>query len=516
MQDAYEQLQDELREAVGDAAYWRELAEARGEGCAEPLKARGSEAGASHNKVATPPAPSEEVELPCVEDIEKQQVEPGSRQALRLEMLKDAQTQVLRWRRLAEQRGEELERLRNKEQAHLQSNSPTGHTSPGSARDGARWPGGSFASNRFAHTSPIGLSRNFAARSPHSRISPRLHQTPPRSPATPSAASKRPCTRPVEAVADQVPGCSVSESAPAEREATSAAPSESEPESPARSAISGSSRHSQPLAASVSATLGRTSSEPRGLATGGSAAAAALRRSSAKFGGGNALSSEEGSDRAPSAAVAALSAAPTEVSPATNRRILFANAVPAREKEGSSSSNSSVCSVPTPARAWGPGSAPRRCVGLGLPTRRKPERKEAPHCVQSPSAAADMSQGAVLTRPRTSNCMAMSPSAKAARRGTVSLGQPSRRSSMLPTGGPDFVSNGLSFDSPRMGCQTPPHPASGTRTPPCGFPPFRPPPCSFGSPSANFKGFQGPRVENATVENGEAEVARSPGCRSPA
>jgi hypothetical protein len=107
LQDAYEQLQDELREAVGDAAYWRELAEARGEGCAEPLKAHGSEAGASHNKVATPPAPSEEVELPCVEDIEKQQVEPGSRQALRLEMLKDAQTQVLRWRRLAEQRGEE-------------------------------------------------------------------------------------------------------------------------------------------------------------------------------------------------------------------------------------------------------------------------------------------------------------------------------------------------------------------------------------------------------------------------
>merc|ERR1719316_867429 len=31
LQDAYEQLQDELREAVGDAAYWRELAEARGE-----------------------------------------------------------------------------------------------------------------------------------------------------------------------------------------------------------------------------------------------------------------------------------------------------------------------------------------------------------------------------------------------------------------------------------------------------------------------------------------------------
>merc|ERR1719456_1475069 len=31
LQDAYEQLQDELREAVGDAAYWRELAEARAE-----------------------------------------------------------------------------------------------------------------------------------------------------------------------------------------------------------------------------------------------------------------------------------------------------------------------------------------------------------------------------------------------------------------------------------------------------------------------------------------------------
>jgi hypothetical protein len=31
LQDAYEELQEELRDAVGDAAYWKELAEARAE-----------------------------------------------------------------------------------------------------------------------------------------------------------------------------------------------------------------------------------------------------------------------------------------------------------------------------------------------------------------------------------------------------------------------------------------------------------------------------------------------------
>lgn len=110
LQEAYEDLQTELKEAVGDVAYWRELAEARAE-------AQGADAGKAANvEVQTATAPPETLEEAeaAINGSSIPAVEPNTREALRADMLQDAKDQAARWRKVAEKRAEELSVLRRR------------------------------------------------------------------------------------------------------------------------------------------------------------------------------------------------------------------------------------------------------------------------------------------------------------------------------------------------------------------------------------------------------------------
>jgi len=438
LQDAYEQLQEELREAVGDAAYWKELAEARAEmtgailvgpprpATTEPEPVVVEEFG---NEAEVEVKPEAEVEALVEQSIAEDEPDnemvhivkecTSVREVLHSEMLKDAQEQVKKWRGLAEVREEENVRLRR----HLAHNS-----SPSSPRvDSAEREVGGAPPNRlrggnFPASSMAGLTWGI---SPFARASA---QTPPRSRSS---------------------AIGLNEQQPNQRPASQSAPRT--PKSPAVN-----STHCSPgRARDRTPTCG----------------------------------ADDESSRFPCAAVAGLAACtPLGTNAQTNRRILFSASSPSGppsstqatsvgktsvNEHSTSSSSLPVRAVPTPARgAFGLGSRPR--LGLGTPSRRKEPKQETAVEVQdqqrhygSPSAA-DLTSSS-MEPSRTSigsrSWASMSPAKTITRRLTVGLGQPSRRSTVPnPRSGQATIRE----DSPRASCLTPPrtgsvpfHPRSG-------------------------------------------------------
>jgi hypothetical protein len=176
-----------------------------------------------------------------------------------------------------------------------------------------------------------------------------------------------------------------------------------------------------------------------------------------------------------------------------------------------SSSSLSVRTVPTPARgAFGLGARP--CLGLGTPSRRKEPKQESTSAVQeqqrqcgSPSATdlasstMEPSRASIASRSRPS----MSPgrgrassgraSLTSARRLTMGLGQPTRRSTIPNSrSGPATARE----DSPGARCLTPPR----TGSPPAAQVPFR-----FRS-SAHLNGSREASVGSQEVSVGETSV----------
>jgi len=408
LQDAYEQLQEELREAIGDSAYWKELAEARAEitggtltGPPRPTtnEPEGGVVGEMENEIEVAVQPEAEVEVEAEQTTAKEDVEDdivhvgkegsNAREVLHCEMLKDAQEQVKKWRRLAETREEENVRLRR----HLAHNS-----SPSSPRADSAERGVSGAASQrprlgsLSVSSITGLTRGL---SPFARASV---QTPPRS-RTSAIGLNEQLTQ---------------------RQAWQSAPRT--PKSPATN-----SAHCSPGHAGD-----RTPTrEP-----------------------------DDESSRFPCAAVAGLAASTAPSANAqTNRRILFSASSPGGSQatsvgktsvneKSTSSSSLPVRTVPTPARgAFGLGTRP--CLGLGTPSRRKEPKQESTTAVQeqqrqcgSPSATdlasstIEPSRASIASRSRPS----MSPgrgrassgraSLTSARRLTMGLGQPTRRSTI--------------------------------------------------------------------------------------
>jgi len=325
LQEAYEQMQDELREAIGDAAYWRELAEARGEEATAATDTDGAKSVVQEApgpqalavETADDDTVSQVAKIAEMELLSADGSEPGksnSHDRLRSEMLKDAQSQVHRWRRLAESRGVELDELRrqDKDNAGVASESPASQTPDRSV--GQRWP---------ARTSLVAATRlNFGSPGAMQRPSYSKALSPPGLACALESNDHRNGQKTLEGCATSGPQAHV------ERD--------------------------KPLAAVVGA-----------------------------------------------------------VSPATNRCLVFPSAV----------ASADTASAPPPAAtaapahaAWGPGSAPRRCAGLGIPTRRK---EVAPGGLENQQPA---NTDATRFGPSASP-----PASKAARRTFGSIGQPTRK-----------------------------------------------------------------------------------------
>mmetsp|Transcript_33552 Transcript_33552/g.106435 ORF Transcript_33552/g.106435 Transcript_33552/m.106435 type:complete len:502 (-) Transcript_33552:196-1701(-) len=132
LQEAYEALQQEYREAVGDNAYWQTLAEARAEElAAAQAAAEAAAAGPEPAAAAAGQALAAQGAGPATAGQEEQLAEgragaaglpralerrPSPREALRAAAAEATHEAALaearRWRRIAEQRGEELALLR--------------------------------------------------------------------------------------------------------------------------------------------------------------------------------------------------------------------------------------------------------------------------------------------------------------------------------------------------------------------------------------------------------------------
>lgn len=352
LQEAYEQLQDELREAVGDTAYWQELAEARREAATE-----------AQMKSLEPC--SEDVAAENIDSCHTDQQDDGAmHEKLRSEMLKDARSEVFRWRRVAEQRAEEIEKLNTLLKNQAKVNNPE---EPPATKPANNWPrgAGSLTATR--------LSTSAAGKMTPARFGPppRLSSSQPHSPAK-SALAAPPASK------------------------TKPRTPEKDPASPGKSFYPRKPLSASPVANGVIASSSELKAKDNSFIPSDDAGAVAVE------------------NRPVPATVAALSATASSGTPSTKRRIHFENSAPPCVPEACSPARASWPACPS----WQPGSTPKRCSALGTPTR----RKEPPGT--PPRDESQRSQDVPANRPRF---ISSPQTQKSGRRTPVNLGQPTRK-----------------------------------------------------------------------------------------
>lgn len=402
------------------------------------------------------------------ESLPEESQASGTREALRAAMLHDAQDQVARWRRVARQQEEQIASLKG--QLQNQKGVSSAPSSPNRTAAGSS----QVLSDKMKQASSPNRTVGPSAQAWLEKIKQRSAPSSPNR--TAGASGWREMVKQASAPSSpQVAGASGSRDAAkhyraigstSNGSATNDAGSPPSKFSPQYTPPCSASRRGQGVA--VIGRMEESDKDSEGEPSVGSSVGSLCRA---------AIAAESASAPAP-----------------TNRRIDFTSSRNSLPSAGASSQAVSAhAAVPTPSRAWGPGSAPRRCPGLGTPTRKKQQHSESASQPGTNSSAHQplkakpvehaLDSGRVSFEPRRraslsggfAGSVAATPTSKDAcaaggnHRNSISLGLPSRKSVAS-------ARETHSQDSPAvpmgLGARTPPRPYHSARASASGASPL--------------------------------------------